>query len=60
MSLSSPEAGQGGHIVPVLALPAWSEAMRHVVRAQRCGQMLQALVLYREALEVARRALDST
>jgi hypothetical protein len=31
-----------------------------VVRAQRCGQMLQALVLYREALEVARRALDST
>jgi hypothetical protein len=60
MSLSSPEAGQGGHFVPVQALPAWSEAMRHAVRAQRCGQMLQALVLYREALEVARQALDST
>lgn len=60
MSLPSPEAGQGGHFVPVLAPPDWSEAMRHAVRAQRCGQMAQALVGYREALEVARQALQST
>lgn len=60
MSLSSLEAGQGGHFVPMPALPAWNTAMHHAARAHRCGQMAQALVLYREALEVARQALNST
>ena len=44
--------------VPVISLPCWNQAMQRATRAERAGQVMQALTLYQSALSTVQKWLS--
>jgi hypothetical protein len=59
MSQPSIETGQGGHFIPLAAMPGWTQAMHRASRAHRLGQVLQAMGFYHAALGQAHEQVEA-